>query len=79
MRCQNNGVNGTDSGSTSYCGFKTCKGAVNLVGVYTPLQGLNLIQDVESSRIKFDWYARTTEAIPYKVATLSAVDWLKIK
>lgn len=52
---------------------------MDLVGVYTPLQGCYLIQDIESSRIKFDGDACTAKAIPYKVATLSAVDWLKIE
>lgn len=52
---------------------------MDLVGVYTPLQGRNLIHNVESSHIKFDRDACTAQAIPYKVATLSAVDWLKIE
>jgi hypothetical protein len=79
MRCQHNGVNGTDSGCAPYSGFKASKGAVDLVGVNTPLQCRNLIHNVESGRIKFDWDARTAKAIPYKVATLSAVDRLKIE
>ena len=79
MRCQHNGVNGTHSGCAPYGGFKASKGAVDLVGVNTALQGCYLIQDIESSRIKFNWDAGTAKAIPYKVATLSAVDWLKIK
>jgi hypothetical protein len=43
------------------------------------LQCLNLIQDVESGRVKFNWDACTTQPIPYKVATLSAIDRLKIE
>jgi hypothetical protein len=79
MRCQHNGVNGTHSGCTPYGGFKASKGAVDLIGVNTALKGSDLIHNVESSSIKFDWDACTAKAIPYKVATLSAVDWLKIE
>ena len=52
---------------------------MDLVGVDAPLQGSDLIQDVESSRIKFDGDACTTQAIPNEMPTLSAVDRFEVE